>query len=289
VNAKTVGQKFGFETCATEAEAVLDDPEINLVMVATRHDSHAQYVIDALRAGKNVFVEKPLAITSEEVNRIIAVSNELLDQGKAPLLLVGYNRRYSAPMLAIHNFFQDRSAPLAMTYRVNAGPLPATSWYRQAGQGGRLLGEVGHFLDTMQFLADSLPESVMACAPKDDGAHEAHENAIVTVRFQDGSVGTILYVATGAAAIEKEYLEVHGGGKSAKMLDFRKLICAAGRSEQSKSFPADKGHGEQMRQLWRCVAEGRPSPISLGSLIATARASLAVLESLRTGFPVKVE
>ena len=140
----------------------------------------------------------------------------------------------------------------------------------------------------MQFLTDSAPTSVLAWAPEDEGARKAHENAIISVRFQDGSVGTVLYVATGATAVEKEYLEVHADGKSVKMLDFRKLICAQGRQEKSRSFPADKGHGEEMRTLWRCVLDGRPAPISLASLIATSRTSLAVLESLKTGSPVTI-
>ena len=288
VTAKTVGRKFGFEACATDPGAVFTDPEINLVVVATRHDSHAPYVMDALKAGKNVFVEKPLAITSEEVDQIVAVSNELLDQGRAPLLLVGYNRRYSAPIVATKKVFQERSAPLVMTYRVNAGVLPTTSWYRQPEHGGRLLGEVCHFLDTMQFLADSLPDSVVAWAPEDRVNREQRESAIITVRFKDGSVGTVLYVTTGAIALEKEYLEVHCDGKSVKMLDFRKVVIAAGRSEKSTSFRADKGHGEEMRRLCHCLANGQPPPISLGSLIATSRASLAVLQSLKTGSPVTI-
>jgi predicted dehydrogenase/threonine dehydrogenase-like Zn-dependent dehydrogenase len=289
VNAKTVGRKFGFEACATDPGAVLRDPEINLVIVATRHDSHARYVIDALKAGKNVFVEKPLAISSEEVDQIVAVSNELLEQGRAPQLLVGYNRRYSAPIVTIKKIFQDRSSPLVMTYRVNAGVLPTTSWYRQPEHGGRLLGEICHFLDTLQFLTDSLPDSVVAWAPEDRANREQRESAIITVRFKDGSVGTVLYVTTGAIVMEKEYLEAHCDGKSVKMLDFRKVVIAAGRSEKSTSFRADKGHGEEMRRLWHGIANGQPPPISLSSLIATSRASLAVLQSLKTGSPVTIE
>ena len=288
VNAKNTAKKYNFEFCATDASEILRDSEINLVFVASRHDSHARYVSDALRAGKSVFTEKPLALNEKELEMVLESYSGGQSAGAAPFLMVGHNRRFSEPIRAVQHFFAARSEPLVMHYRVNAGFLPPTSWVQQPEQGGRFIGEAGHFLDVMQFLCGALPVSVYAVAPNDDVSRYHGDNLLVAITFADGSAGTIHYLASGANAIEKEYLEVFGESKTARMWDFKKLECAAGRKKSTRSFPGDKGHAAEIRTVLQAFESGSGSPIDIESLAATSRATFAAMESLRTGSVVRL-
>jgi polar amino acid transport system substrate-binding protein len=288
VNAKNIAKKFQFEFCATDGSEIIHDKEVNLVFVTSRHDSHARYVTEALRAGKSVFVEKPPALSYEELEAILGAYDEAERAGEAPLLMVGYNRRFSEPVRAIQRLFAGRTEPLAIHYRVNAGFTPATHWMQHPDQGGRIIGEGGHFVDVMQFLCGALPTSVYAVAPTDSARRYNHDNVLVSITFADGSVGTIHYLANGANAVEKEYLEVFGDAKTARMWNFKKLECAVGRKKSTTSFSGGKGHAEEMKALLDGFESGAGSPISIDSLAATSRATFAVLESLRTDCVVRV-
>jgi predicted dehydrogenase/threonine dehydrogenase-like Zn-dependent dehydrogenase len=286
VNAGSVGKKFGFSVCATDAAEVYGNRDVTLVVIGSRHDSHAHYVVEALAAGKDVFVEKPLAITAAELDRVVA-AHEAASQRRTPLLLVGYNRRFSAAMRAIKEFFASSCEPLVLTYRVNAGFQPSSSWYQDPAQGGRVVGEIGHFIDCLQFLTGALPYTVYAVAPDDPGNRYGADNVQVSMTLTDGSVGQISYFANGASALSKEYLEVSSGGKSATMDSFRRVVLFDGRKEKSLSFSGDKGHAEEMKALLAGARSGN-APILLESLVATSRASFAIMESLRTGGKVMV-
>ena len=288
VNAKNTGKKYQFEFCATDASEIIHDNEVNLVFVTSRHDSHAGYVTEALRAGKSVFVEKPPALSQEELDGILSAYDEAKQAGTPPLVMVGYNRRFSEPIRAIQRLFAGRIEPLAMHYRVHAGSMPATQWMQHPDQGGRFIGEGGHFVDVMQFLCGALPTSVYAIAPTDDARRYNHDNVLVSITFADGSVGTIHYLANGANAIEKEYLEVFGDSRTARMWNFKKLECAVGRKKTTTSFSGDKGHGAEMKALLDGFESGAGSPISIDSLATTSRATFAVLESLRTDGVVRL-
>jgi predicted dehydrogenase/threonine dehydrogenase-like Zn-dependent dehydrogenase len=288
VNAKNIAKKFQFEFCATDAGEIICDREVNLVFVTSRHDSHARYVTEALRAGKSVFVEKPPALNQEELDAILAEYDDAQRSAAAPLLMVGYNRRFSEPMRAIQRLFAARTEPLVMHYRVNAGFMPSTNWMQYPEQGGRFIGEGGHFIDVMQFLCGALPTSVYAVAPTDNARRYNHDNLLVSVSFGDGSVGTIHYLANGANAVEKEYLEVFGCSKTARMWNFKKLECAVGRKKSTKSFSGDKGHAEEIKTLLAAFESGQGSPIGIDSLAATSRATFAALESLKTGRVMQV-
>jgi len=289
VNAKNTAKKYHFEFCATDASEIIHDKEVNLVFVTSRHDSHARYVAEALRAGKSVFVEKPPALSREELEAILSAYDEAERAGTAPLLMVGYNRRFSEPVRAIQRLFAGRTEPLAMHYRVNAGFTPLTHWMQHPDQGGRLIGEGGHFIDVMQFLCGARPTSAYAVAPADRARRYNHDNVLVSLTCADGSVGTIHYLANGANAVEKEYLEVFGDSKTARMWNFKKLECAVGRKKSTTSFSGGKGHAEEMKALLDGFESGAGSPISIESLAATSRATFAVMESLRTGRVVPVE
>jgi predicted dehydrogenase/threonine dehydrogenase-like Zn-dependent dehydrogenase len=288
VNAKNIAKKYRFEFCATDATEIIQDKQVNLVLVATRHDSHARYVAEALRAGKSVFVEKPLALNHEELGSVLDAYSEAERAGTEPFLVVGYNRRFSPPVVAIQKLFAARAEPLVMHYRVNAGFLPSTHWTQQPEQGGRFIGEGGHFVDVMQFLCGALPTSVHAAAPTDSARRYNNENLLATIRFADGSAGTIHYLANGADAVDKEYLEVFGDGKTARMWNFRKLEIAIGRKKSTSSFSGDKGHAAEVKALLDGFESGTGSPVSIDSLAATSRATFAVMESVRTGRVVRL-
>jgi len=282
VNAKNIAKKYQFEFCATDASEIIHDNDVNFVFVTSRHDSHARYVTQALRAGKSVFVEKPLALNSDELESILAAYTEAGRAGTPPLLMVGYNRRFSEPVRAIHKLFAGRTEPLAMHYRVNAGFMPSTQWMQHPEQGGRFIGEGGHFIDVMQFLCGALPTSLHAVAPTDSARRYNNDNVLVSITFADGSAGTIHYLANGAHAVEKEYLEVFGDQKTARLWNFKKLECAVGRKISTTSFSGNKGHAEEMKALLGGFESGAGSPISIESLAATSRATFAVMKSLRT-------
>lgn len=288
VNAKNTAKKYHFEFCATDATEIIHDKEVNLVFITSRHDSHARYVEEALRAGKGVFVEKPLALSNEELEAILGAYAEAEHAGTAPLLMVGYNRRFSAPVQAMQRLFAGRTEPLAMHYRVNAGFTPSEHWMQHPDQGGRVIGEGGHFVDVMQFLCGALPTRVYAVAPTDNVRRYNNDNVLISITFADGSAGTIHYLANGANVVEKEYLEVFGDSKTARMWNFKKLECAVGRKKSSTSYSGDKGHASEMKALLDCLESGTSSPIRIDSLAATSRATFAVLESLRRDCVVRI-
>ncbi len=288
VNAKNTAKKYGFEFCATETAEIMNDRDINLVFVTSRHDSHARYAVEALRAGKSVFVEKPLALNNKELDAILDVYRDAIRTGTGPLLMVGYNRRFSEPIVAIQKLFAARTEPLVMQYRVNAGFMPLTHWMQHPDQGGRVIGEVGHFIDVLQFLCRAAPVSVYAVAPFDQARRYNNDNVLISMTFADGSAGSIQYLANGASAVEKEYLEVFAGGRTARMWNFKRLECAVGRKKTTKSFSGDKGHAAEMRALLDGFESGAGSSISVESLAATSRATFAVLESLRTERVVEI-
>lgn len=287
VNSKSVGAKFGFRACTTDPAQVLNHDGINLVIIGTRHDSHSRYVVEALRAGKHVFVEKPLAISPQELDQVVTAYEETVVAGLSPVLAVGYNRRFSSAMRAIEQFFAEVSEPLVLNYRVNAGFQPPSNWYQDPVQGGRLIGEIGHFIDCMQFLTGASPRTIFAIGPDDPGRRYSADNVQVSLTFTDGSVGQISYVANGASAMAKEYLEVFGEGKSATLDNFKRVNLFDGRKKKALSFSGNKGHCEEMKALCSAVLMGT-APIPVESLIATSRASFAVVESLRNGAPVMI-
>jgi polar amino acid transport system substrate-binding protein len=257
VKAQKVKEKFGFETCATDWHEVIADTAINTVLVATRHDLHAPIVCEALRAGKTVFVEKPLCLRGEQLDEIVKVIN----QTGNTRLLVGFNRRF-APFAAEA---RKLSGPLVMRYRISVTPLPREHWVNNPDiGGGRILGEVCHFVDFLQFVSQSRPVSVFA---QGFGA----DNVQVALRFADGSVGAVDYFDVADAALQKEYFEVFGGGQHLVVTDFR-----------------DKGQAEEVRKFIAAVKTGGPMPMGLEEIVNSTRATLAVLRSMQSGQAVEL-
>ncbi|MBL7989155.1 MAG: bi-domain-containing oxidoreductase [Chlorobi bacterium] len=285
VNARSVAEKFGFQQATTDVDAVLANPEIDAVFIATRHDTHGDYVARSLQAGKQVFVEKPLAINREELGRI----RELAEQGR-DRVMVGFNRRFSKPLVDMRKIFANCGEPLAMIYRVNAGFIKPDNWIQAPAQGGRIIGEGCHFIDSMQFMAGGArPVSVHAAAIGSDNTQVRNaDNVAITIRFSDGSIGTLLYLANGDPSVSKEYFEVFGGGMTAIMQNFATVATSRGRKTKVEKYNGDKGHSQEVAQTIAAMKSGGPMPISFQSLHDTTLATIAALESLATGAVVQV-
>lgn len=282
VTAKSVGEKFGFGSYSTDAHNILADPAVNTVFIATRHDTHAMFATAALESGKNVFVEKPLALREDELSELIEVANRRSDCCR---LTVGYNRRFSPLARQAREVFRHVAEPLLINYRVNAGFLPKEHWTQTEQGGGRILGEVCHFVDLMQFLTASEPVSVYAVSMAANNAQMFdQDNVTISLRFQNGSVGQICYLACGDKSLSKERIEIFGGGQSFIIDDFRQGEHYAGGSCRKLKLPG-KGHQEEVEAFLHAVSNGRPSPICLDSLALTTMATFAILDSLHTGLP----
>ena len=282
-SARTTGDKFGFAYCTTDTEKLLADPAVHAVVIATRHGSHAGMAARALRAGKAVFVEKPLALDEEGLREVLDAQAET-----GGVLAVGFNRRFSPLVEQMKGAFAP-GAPLAMTYRINAGPIPANTWIHDPEQGGgRIIGEVCHFVDLVQHVADDEVAEVFAF---NAGGHASglHDVVTITLRLRGGSVASINYFSNGDKSYPKERLEVFGGGAIAVLDDFRELtISRGGKRKTVRKLSQDKGFDEEIAAFLKAAKDGT-LPISLASLAATTRATFAMEESLRTGRPVEVE
>ena len=266
-------RKFGFKEAGTDASEILADPSIDLVCITTRHDTHAALVVDALRAGKHVFVEKPLAIDDDQLRAVEGAA-----AASAGVLLVGFNRRFSPLAVAMRDAL-SRRGPIVATYRVNAGPLPPGHWLNDpAVGGGRIIGEGCHFVDFLAFLTgDAAIDSVEArCAGRPRGPAE---DVVVQLGFSDGSVGQILYTAKGDPALGKERVEAHAGGVSVVLDDFRSVEIVSG-GKRRKNTTGGKGHAEEIAALIAAVRAGGPPPIPRKSLLATTRATLLVHDAI---------
>lgn len=271
-NARAIATQYGFPVCATDYRELLARPEINAVLIATRHDKHAEMAAEALRAGKTVFVEKPLAISEEGLQAVI----EAVEQTDGRVM-VGFNRRFSSLSVELKNFFRD-AGPLAMTYRVNAGAVPRESWIQGDEGGGRILGEVCHFVDYLQFLTGAEPAEAFALQHPD-----GLDTVSIAIRFSDGSIGNIDYFANGDRGVAKERVEVYGQGRTAILDDFRSLeLWRDGKSRTVKKLAQDKGFDQEMAAFMEAVRTGGEMPIPWRSLVLTTRTTFKIEESIRT-------
>lgn len=281
--ARRIGEQYGFRVASARAEDVIADPDVDVVFVLTRHDLHAPFVVQALEAGKHVFTEKPLALSHAELDAIAKAR-----EGARGDVMVGFNRRFAPLVTALAGHFAGRSQPLVMSYRVNAGFIPREHWVHDPVEGGgRILGEACHFVDLLQHLAGAAPVRVSAECIAGGAKFRGDDNVIATLRFADGSIGTVLYTAAGDDRVAKERLEVYGEGGVAILDDFRTLeLSRGGRARSERSPGQDKGFAEEMRRFLAAARAGDPMPIPFEQSLASTRATLAIVESLRTGAPV---
>ncbi|MFN2497980.1 MAG: bi-domain-containing oxidoreductase [Pyrinomonadaceae bacterium] len=285
-SARDAGEKFAFAQAVSGADEVLADNKANLIVIGTRHDSHAELASRALRSSRHVFVEKPLALNEAELDQVLTAAAESDSQ-----LMVGFNRRFSPLAREAREFFAARSGPLSILYRVNAGRIPKTHWIQDAREGGgRIVGEVCHFVDLMQFWTGAPPVSVFAEAVEANNQQVVEADSIfITLRFADGSNGCIAYVAEGDKSAAKERVEIFGEGKTFVLDDFRRATYHKNGKESRKDLKTqDKGQADLVRSVCALVREGAIAPISLDELAATTRATFRIMESLQTGQPRKV-
>ncbi|MBF8295594.1 MAG: oxidoreductase domain protein [Bacteroidetes bacterium] len=291
LNATNVARTFGFENATSDPSEIIGNESINTVFIATRHNLHASLTIDALRAGKKVFVEKPLALTAGELKEIQKAYESASANGKDPLLMVGFNRRFAPQVQHAKRFFENAVGPYVMQYRVSAGFVPRTHWTRDPVEGGgRVLGEVCHFIDLMQYITSSQPAKVFAEAlSAASGGTADDDSVVITVKFLDGSVGTITYLANGDGSLPKERLEISSTGRTAVIDNFQRLsLHQNGKKREFKLSSVDKGHREEVRAFLAAIGEGKASPIPFQSLVATTRTTFKIIESLQVGVPVSL-
>lgn len=289
-SAMHVARDYGFEFATTNASEIIYHSQINTVVVATRHHLHAAQTVAALDAGKHVFCEKPLCLTEDELQEIVAAYHDASRQFQ-PIFMVGFNRRFAPLAVELRKFLSSIQEPLVMNYRVNAGAVARSHWTQDPAQGGgRIIGEACHFVDLMTFLCGSEPVNAFAAATPNTTQHPS-DNACLQIRFGNGSVGVITYVSSGDKTFSKERLEVFAGGAVAVLDDFRSLeLCSRGRRRKVKSFlQADKGHRAEWRAMVRAVLEGGPSPIPFAEIISTTKATFRMMDSLASGYPQIVE
>src|SRR5579863_6860412 len=291
-HASYAAGKFGFRSCTTDEQEILNSPAINTVVVATRHHLHAGQVIAALRSGKHVFCEKPLCLDEQELTRIVAAHNEPVDHDSIgrPLLMVGFNRRFAALAIQLKSFVRAVREPLAIHYRVNAGFLAADHWLNDPQQGGgRILGEVCHFVDFLCFLTNSSPVEVETCSLPNPGRY-SNDNIVCSLRFANGSLGTISYLANGDKSFSKERIEVFGGGTVAMLEDFGRLeLIRGGKKRVLRSLlRQDKGHADEWKAFAAAIKTGADSPIPLREIVTTMLATFALEESRGSGKPAVI-
>jgi predicted dehydrogenase len=281
LSAANAKRKFGFTDASTDLDELLDDDSIDVIFVVTRHSTHADLTIRALEAGKAVFVEKPLALTDDELTRIL----ETVDKTGNDRIQVGFNRRFAPLLHEAKARFGRRIGPASVRYLVNAGRLDGNSWYTQDAEGTRFVGEGGHFIDTVSWLLGDDPASVYAAATPNQ------KDLQVVLRYPDGSTATITYATNGSTQFQKETIDVTADGKVLRFDDFARAAVFGQKKWASSRIPKgrDKGQAREVESFLDAVMAGAPMPVSLESLVATTRATLAVETSLNTGSPVRIE
>jgi len=285
ITAKNVAEKFAFNNASSEAQDVITNPDINTVFIATPHNLHASYTMDALKAGKNVFVEKPLAMNYEELEQVKKVYFE--GNGK---LMVGFNRRFSPVAAKIKAEFSNNGEPKVINIRINAGFIPKDHWTQNPTLGGgRIIGEMCHFIDLMQYFSDSNPVKVYAATIKTENSNlTSEDNISITVSFEDGSIGNLLYLGNGDKSLPKELIEVFSGGKVGRIHDFRNGDLHK-ENKLVKIKLDGKGHKQEVTAFLKSLTKNTEAPIPFESIYLTTKTTFKVLDSLATGLPQNIE
>lgn len=272
-SSKRVAEKFGFNYCASEESDILND-KTNTLFIATRHDSHGSYVIKGLRANKNIFVEKPLCLLESELMEIIDAQNT---SGKS--VMIGFNRRFSPLSSMIKSKMGE--SPMSMIYRINAGAISSDNWIQDLDLGGgRIHGEVCHFIDYLTFINGSLPTEISANALPD--ANGFNDTLNISLKFKNGSIGVIAYYANGSKALTKEYIEIYSQGQTAILNDFKELrIYGNGKPLKRKLLNQNKGQKEMVTAFLDGLLKNGKAPISFEEIVAVTKATFKVIHSIK--------
>jgi predicted dehydrogenase/threonine dehydrogenase-like Zn-dependent dehydrogenase len=274
-NARSVATQYQAAYCTTDYEEILRDDQIDLVMITTRHDLHARMALQALQAGKHAFVEKPLALTEEELAEI---ERFYVENPNGPLLMVGFNRRFAPAVQSIRQVLEKRTTPIIANYRMNAGFIPQEHWVHGPEGGGRNIGEACHIYDLFNSLCGGAKEVAVNAYSIDPASKQwnKNDNFVATIKYADGSVCTLTYTALGDKSFPKEKMEVFADGKVLVMDDYKSMTVHGGKHKGWTSNAAQKGQLQELEVLADTLLRGKPWPISLAEQIQATRISLEV-------------
>jgi len=277
INAQKIVKQFKGGYATTDWHKITEDKNIDLVIVTTRHNLHTPIVIEALEKNKNVHVEKPLCLNEEELNEIAKLARN--SKGR---LMVGFNRRFAPLALKTKEVFKTIN-PLMIIYRVNAGFIPKDSWIHDPTEGGgRIIGEVCHFIDFCQFIAGSYPKKVYASLIPIGGSVQTEDNVAVTINFKNGSCGTIIYTSLGPKTLSKEYIEIFGGNKTMVIDNFKSAtIYKECGKKKIRRLTQDKGHLNEFKSFIRAIQTGEPSPIPLKDIVLSMQTTFDTFKSAK--------
>ena len=278
--AESARTGFGFTMAESPSELVAN-PNVDAVFILTRHNSHATFVTSALERGKSVFVEKPLAINREQLEMVRAAYAERLAGNGSPFVMVGFNRRFSPLTEKLKDFFARRSEPMMVHIRCNAGFIPGDSWIQDPENGGRIVGELCHFVDWARAVVGYPMQTLTAAALPDSGRYH-RDNVSVTIGFEDGSVANLLYLANGDRAVPKEFFEVFCASSIARIDDFKTLSLSRNGKTETLKTGQDKGHRREMEVTIAAMKKGEEAPISFAELMEVTEATFAIEEAIRT-------
>jgi predicted dehydrogenase/threonine dehydrogenase-like Zn-dependent dehydrogenase len=279
VSGLHAGRKYGFEQTTTDTDSIFADASVNALVVATRHDNHASMVVKALRAGKNIFVEKPIALTEAELAEIETAHADAAAKGKAPLVMVGFNRRFAPHVVKMKSLLAGARGPKAFVMTVNAGAIPAEHWTqdREVG-GGRIVGEGCHFIDLLRFLAGERITAVRTNTMESPSA----DSVSIELRFADGSIGTVHYFANGSKSFPKERIEVFAQGRVLQLDNYRRLTGFGWPGfKKMNLWSQDKGQKSCAAAFVQAVASAGAAPIPFEELIEVGRATILAADLAR--------
>ena len=286
-SARHVGDKYGFQYCTSDYKEILNDEDIDCVIIATRHNLHAKLVVEALEKGKDVFVEKPLAMSVDELKSVVDTWKK--HQGR---LMIGFNRRFSPFSVKAKEWLVNINEPLVIHCRVNAGFVPKDSWVHDPNEGGgRIIGEVCHFIDLIQYLTDSFPVRIYAETISGNNSQFLNEDNIsINIKLKNGSIASIIYVAKGNKAFPRERIEVFGNNSVCVIDNFKLLtLLRNGKKQKMKKFNVDRGHREEISIFFSAIKDGRELPVAFTDYIFTTLTTLCIIESLRKGASINID
>ena len=280
-NARAVATQYDADYCTTEYADILKDGEVDLIMVTTRHDLHGEMVLKALRAGKNVFVEKPLALREEEINEIEQFYNNNPD---APLLMVGFNRRFSPAIKTIKQVLEKRATPLIANYRMNAGFIPLDHWVHGSEGGGRNIGEACHIYDLFNFITGGCDIELISAhsVTPTSKLYGRNDNFVAILKYTDGSVCTLTYSALGNKSFPKERLDIFVDGKVLTMDDYKSVTVHGGKDKGWSAKSMHKGQMEELELLYDALLNGSAWPITLDEQLSATRISFEIEQLVRS-------
>lgn len=282
--AKKIGMSWGADYVTSDYKKIIEDKNVDLVICATRHSSHAKIAKEALLANKNIYIEKPLALNEKELKEVIDVAKK--SKGR---LFVGFNRRFSLHFIKAREEFKNSPTPLQILYRINVGPLEKDHWSYELGEGGRIIGEGCHFVDALEFLTGSRIKKLWVSVVPQGGAVSHEESFILNTEHENGSTGAVFYSALGNFRLPKEYIEIYGNEKITVIDNFKKgKVIYPNRTQKLNLWYQDKGYGRELEALIGAIRGGKPSPISLEEIFTSHLATFKALESLKTGQAVEL-